>query len=312
MSARAPPRWPTRSTSTRTRWSKRCAALGRSSSSKRRRCARPTTPPGGRARRDQGAAAVDATAPLAPTRAFARALLGGSLAGDGRTGGGVRGRGRARPADREWGLQKVFDERLAGAPERSILIRDADTGDPVRTLRKLPGREPRALRTSAVPGSARRAAERSVGRRARRGGGDRGAAVDRDILAVGTDRSTRRSTARWPGPTPPAEAFKVISTAALLRDGLDPGQTVACPRTLVVDGKTSRTSKAAKPTPPRSPTTSRSRATRRSSSSAPRLPASALSNVAKDYGVGRSYDLAVGTARSRVPGRQVGSAAPRR
>ena len=93
----------------------------------------------------------------------------------------------------------------------------------------------------------------------------------------------------------------MISTAALLRDGLDPGQSVACPRTLVVDGKTFKNfegGEAGAATFADDFANSCNTAFVELSS---RLPASALAKVAKDYGVGRTYDLAAGTARSRVP-----------
>ena len=42
------------------------------------------------------------------------------------------------------------------------------------------------------------------------------------------------------GRYPPGSTFKVVSTAALLRDGLDPGTVVDCPPTLAIEGKSFR------------------------------------------------------------------------
>ena len=176
----------------------------------------------------EGLLAVDATAPLAPTRAFARALLGGVGPA---TGEQVeKSGGKVAPGQQigQWGLQQVFDERLAGAPERSILIRDAETGDPVRTLRKLPGREPRALRTT-LSRDAQEAAEHALADERAEAAVIAVQPSTGDILAVANrpvDSTFNRALA---GAYAPGSTFKVISTAALLRDGLDPGRDRGLP-----------------------------------------------------------------------------------
>jgi cell division protein FtsI/penicillin-binding protein 2 len=248
----------------------------------------------------EGVLAVDGTAPLAPTRAFARALLGGVGAATAEQVEESEGRLAPGQPTGQWGLQKVFDERLAGAPERSILIRDAETGDPVRTLRSVPGREPRAVRTT-LSRQAQDAAEHALAEERAEAAIVALQPSTGDILAVANrpiDSTFNRALA---GAYAPGSTFKVISTAALLRDGLDTGQTVACPRTVVVDGKTFKNfegGEAGAATFADDFAISCNTAFVELSS---RLPASALPKVAKDYGVGRSYDLEVGTARSRVP-----------
>ena len=249
----------------------------------------------------EGLLAVDATAPLAPTRAFARALLGG--VGPATAEQVEQSEGKVAPGQQigQWGLQQVFDERLAGAPERSILIRDAETGDPVRTLRKTPRPRSRGRCGRRSPGEAQDAAEHALADERAEAAMIAVQPSTGDILAVANrpvDSTFNRALA---GAYAPGSTFKVISTAALLRDGLDPGQTVACPRTLVVDGKTFKNfegGEAGAATFADDFAISCNTAFVKLSS---RLPASALPKVAKDYGVGRSYDLAVGTARSRVP-----------
>ena len=248
----------------------------------------------------EGLLAVDATAPLAPTRAFARALLGG--VGPATAEQVEQSEGKVAPGQQigQWGLQKVLDDRLAGAPERSILIRDAETGDPVRTLHEIPGEKPRALRTT-LSREAQDAAERALADQRAEAAIVALQPSTGDILAVANrpvDSTFNRALA---GAYAPGSTFKVISTAALLRDGLDPGQTVACPRTLVVDGKTFKNfegGEAGAATFADDFAISCNTAFVELSS---RLPATAPPKVAKDYGLGRSYDLAVGTARSRVP-----------
>jgi cell division protein FtsI/penicillin-binding protein 2 len=248
----------------------------------------------------EGLLAVDGTAPLAPTRAFARALLGG--VGPATAEQVEESEGKVAPGEQigQWGLQKVFDERLAGAPEREILIRDVETGDPVRTLRAVPGREPRAVRTT-LSRQAQEAAEQALADQRAEAAIVALQPSTGDVLAVANrpvDSTFNRALA---GAYAPGSTFKVISTAALLRDGLDPGETVDCPRTLVVDGKTFKNfegGEAGAATFADDFAISCNTAFVALSS---RLPARALPKAAKDYGLGRSYDLAVGVARSRVP-----------
>jgi cell division protein FtsI/penicillin-binding protein 2 len=174
--------------------------------------------------------------PLAPTRDFARALLGtvgpateeqiaesdGVLDIDDQVGQG--------------GLQAAFEEQLAGTPERSVVIRDA-AGDPVDTLHTVDGEPGEALQTTLdlqVQGAAEKALNAV-------GDGSTGlVAVEPssgDILAVAnrpTDDGFNRAMA---GQYPPGSTFKVITTTALLGAGLDPDETVDCPETIIAGGR---------------------------------------------------------------------------
>ena len=58
-----------------------------------------------------------------------------------------------------------------------------------------------------------------------------------DVLAVANRPSDSAYDRALTGLYPPGSTFKVVSTAALLRAGLDPDRTVDCPRTLAVEGK---------------------------------------------------------------------------
>jgi cell division protein FtsI/penicillin-binding protein 2 len=184
-----------------------------------------------------GVLTVEGTAPLAPTRTFGRAVLGG--VGPATAEQVKQSGGKIAPGEQvgQWGLEKAFDDRLAGAPARRILIRDSESGAPVRTLKKVPGKAPHAVRsTLSLP--VQTAAESALN------GVDQEAALvavqpsTGDILAVAnrpTDSTFDRALA---GAYAPGSTFKVITTAALLRDGFDPNSTVACPQTKVIDGKT--------------------------------------------------------------------------
>lgn len=247
-----------------------------------------------------GLLSVDGTAPLAPTRAFGRAILGGVGAA---TAEQVeRSGGKIAPGEQvgQWGLQKAFDDRLAGAPARRILVRDVESGAPERTLMELPGKGPRTLRTT-LSARAQAAAEQALAEQK-----DEAALVviqpsTGDILAVANrpvDSTFDRALA---GAYPPGSTFKVVSTAALLRDGLSPGEVVECPKTIVVDGKTFKNFEGGEGGAATFADDFAHSCNTAFVSLAPRLPASALGEVGEDYGLGRTYDLPLGTARSHVP-----------
>ncbi len=247
-----------------------------------------------------GLLTVDATAPLAPTRAFGRALLGG--VGPATAEQVTASGGKLAPGQQvgQWGLEKAFDDRLAGSPARRILIRNAKTGAPVRTLRKLAGRAPRALRTT-LSLSVQAAAEQALAQ-------ERHAAAlvalqpsTGDILAVANrpvDSTFDRALA---GAYAPGSTFKVVTTAALLRAGLDPSRALPCPKTLMVDGRTFKNFEGEESGAATFADDFAISCNTAFVSLAPRLPASALGTVAKDYGLGRTFDLPLGTARSHVP-----------
>jgi cell division protein FtsI/penicillin-binding protein 2 len=247
-----------------------------------------------------GALTVEGTAPLAPTRAFGRAVLGGvgpATAEQVKASGG-----KIAPGEQvgQWGLEKAFDDRLAGAPARRILIRNSQSGAPVRTLKKLPGKAPRTVRTTlSLP--VQTAAESALS-----GVKDEAALVavqpsTGNVLAVAnrpTDSTFDRALA---GAYAPGSTFKVITTAALLRDGFDPSSTVECPKTKVVDGKTFKNFEGEESGAATFADDFAISCNTAFVSLAPRLPADALGDVAKDYGLGRTYDLPLGVARTHVP-----------
>ncbi len=245
-----------------------------------------------------GLLAVDDTAPLAPTRDFARALLGGvgpATAEQVQEQGVAPGRQIG-----QWGLQQAFEKQLAGVAERRIVIRDRETSEPVRTLKTLKGRRPKALRTT-LDRKTQEAAESALS------GIDKEAALvavqpsTGDILAVAnrpTDSTFDRALA---GAYAPGSTFKVITTAALLRDGFDPASNVPCPQTLVVDGKTFKNFEGEEAGTASFADDFAISCNTAFVSLSDRLAAGALGRAAKDYGVGRSYKLPVATARSQVP-----------
>jgi cell division protein FtsI/penicillin-binding protein 2 len=261
-----------------------------------------------------GVLTVEATAPLAPTRTFGRAVLGG--VGPATAEQVERSDGKIAPGEQvgQWGLEKAFDDRLAGAPARRILIRDSGSGAPVPShrrshdggersetgLKKVPGKAPHTVRTTlSLP--VQTAAESALADVK-----DEAAMVavqpsTGDILAIAnrpTDSTFDRALA---GAYAPGSTFKVITTAALLRDGFDPGSVVPCPKTLVVDGKTFKNFEGEESGAASFADDFAISCNTAFVSLASRLPADALGDVASDYGLGRTYDLPLGVARTHVP-----------
>ena len=243
-------------------------------------------------------ATAESTAMLAPTRGFARALLGtvapatkeqleklGGSAGPGAEVG-------------QWGLQARFERRLAPVPERRVVIRAGAT--PIETLATRRGRRGRALATT-LDTRVQAAAEAALAGRS-----DEAALVavqpsTGDVLAVANRPLESSYDRALEGTYAPGSTFKVVSTAALLRDGLSVEDTVRCPPTITAGGRQFKNFEggAAGAVP-----FSRDFAVSCNTafvSLAPRLAPDALSRTARDYGLGRKLDLAVPAAGGQVP-----------
>ena len=123
-----------------------------------------------------------------------------------------------------------------------------------------------------------------------------------DVLAVANrpaDSSYDRALA---GLYPPGSTFKVISTTALLRAGLDVDRTVDCPRTLAVEGKPFRNfeGNAAGAVPFRRDFAESCNTA--FVSLAGELKPSALTDVAEDFGLGRKLALGLPARGCEGPG----------
>ncbi|WP_449386045.1 penicillin-binding transpeptidase domain-containing protein [Cellulomonas soli] len=179
---------------------------------------------------------VKDTLPLAPTRLFARPVLGtvgeataelveqseGALVAGDRTGLG--------------GLQRQYDAQLRGLPGLTIRATSAD-GAAVRDLFHVEPTAGTALETTLVvdlqttaeqilsgiaPASAIVALRPSTG----------------EVLAVASGTGGEGMSTATLGQYAPGSTFKVVSTLALLRAGLTPTSTVSCPTSVTVDGRT--------------------------------------------------------------------------
>ncbi|MDQ3758733.1 MAG: penicillin-binding transpeptidase domain-containing protein [Actinomycetota bacterium] len=173
--------------------------------------------------------------PLAPTRDFARALLG--TVGPATAEQVKKSDGELDADDivGQSGLSAAFDAQLAGEPERSIVIRNADA-EPVETLETREGEPGEPLMTT-LSADVQSAAEDAL---AEVEGSAALVALDPkrgDILAVANRPTESGLNLAFTGQYPPGSTFKVISTAALLETGLDTTEIVECPASIDVGGR---------------------------------------------------------------------------
>jgi cell division protein FtsI/penicillin-binding protein 2 len=245
-----------------------------------------------------GALAVPGEAPLAESRGFARALLGtvGPV-----TAEQLEQLGNERgPGDTvgQSGLQARSERRLGGAAARKVVIRDR--GVPTETLLEVRGRPGRPLQTTLATG-VQGAAEQALGDRS-----DEAAVVavqpsTGDILAVANRPADSSYDRALEGRYPPGSTFKVITTAALLRDGLRPDETVDCPRTITVGGRSFKNFEgSAQGAVPFSQDFAQSCNTAFVSLTE-RLPAAALGEAGRDFGLGEPLKPGMPAAEAQVP-----------
>jgi cell division protein FtsI/penicillin-binding protein 2 len=177
--------------------------------------------------------------PLAPTREFARALVGtvGPV-----TAEIVKGsKGRYRPGDVGGlsGLQRQYDNQLAGTAGVTVEALPAQGNEPARTLfstKPVPG-TPLRLTLDAHVQEAADAALADL--RDRSDQPSALVAVDvrsGEVLAVANSPASGMNRALL-GRYAPGSTFKVVTTLSLLQQGLKPSDTVDCPPTATVEGR---------------------------------------------------------------------------
>ena len=181
-----------------------------------------------------GAAALADTRDLAPTRTFARALLGN--VGEATAEVIENSEGRLSPGDQTGlsGLQQQYDQQLSGAPSvtvnaaredgafRHVFTSAPEEGTPLRTTL-----DPRlqALAETVLEGepsaSAVVAIQPSTG----------------EILTVANGPGSEGQQTALLGQYPPGSTFKIATSLALLRQGTTPDAAVQCPADVTVDGR---------------------------------------------------------------------------
>lgn len=182
-----------------------------------------------------GAGGIADELPLAPTREFARPILG--------TVGPVtaeiieEAEGAYAVGDVAGlsGLQQRYDERLRGVPGTVVEAVDDKTGE-ARELYRSDPEDGRPLRTT-LDADLQLLAEQALA-----GVGPPSALValrpsTGELLAVASGPGSAGYSTATLGQYAPGSTFKVVSSLALLRAGMSPDDPVSCPSTTVVDGK---------------------------------------------------------------------------
>jgi cell division protein FtsI/penicillin-binding protein 2 len=182
-----------------------------------------------------GVRAVPDTMPLAPTRQFARPILG--TVGDATAEIVEKSDGAIAAGDLAGlsGLQRQFDAQLRGqagvtvtavsadgAAKRVLFTKDPVPGTPLATtLDPALQQSAESILAGVGPASAIVALRPSTG----------------DVLVAASGPGGEGMSTATLGQFAPGSTFKVASTLALLRGGMTPDSTVACPPTTAVDGR---------------------------------------------------------------------------
>ncbi|ROS23904.1 penicillin-binding transpeptidase domain-containing protein [Cellulomonas sp. PhB150] len=176
------------------------------------------------------------TLPLAPTRSFARPILGTVGPATAEVVENSKGAIAAGDLTGLSGLERQYDAQLRGLPgltinavsadgvtERQLYKTDATPGKPLRTTLDVELQQSAENVLAQVePASALVAIRPSTG----------------EVLAAASGPGGKGMSTATLGQYAPGSTFKVATTLALLRSGLTPDSPVTCAKSEVVDGRT--------------------------------------------------------------------------
>lgn len=180
-----------------------------------------------------GALSIPDSRVLAPTRTFARALLG--TVGEATAELIEESGGRLSAGNQTGlsGLQQQYDEQLQGAPGAAVTLENTSGANIVFSINAEDGMP---LQTTLDPGlqtlaegiladepsaSALVAVQPSTG----------------DVLTVANGPGSEGQQTALLGQYPPGSTFKIATSLALLRQGVTPDSSLSCPAELSVDGR---------------------------------------------------------------------------
>ncbi len=206
-----------------------------------------------------GGRVIEDTAVLAPSRTFARDVLGTYGEPSAEQVEGSDGRLSPGVAVGLSGLQSTWQDRLAGTPGLTITIDNPDDGGAAPAESASPS--PSGTAAGPATGATSSWPDMTAFDAAPVAGRDLASTLDREIQAEaetvvdasavpaglvairpsdGHVLAAASGPEGWPvavsGSYAPGSTFKVVTTLALLRAGLDPDDTVQCPATLDVGG----------------------------------------------------------------------------
>ncbi|NRQ50379.1 penicillin-binding transpeptidase domain-containing protein [Aeromicrobium stalagmiti] len=183
-----------------------------------------------------GAAQLQAQLPLAPTRTFGQPMLG--VVGEATAEIVEKSQGAVRSGDMVGlsGLARRYDARLRGTPGVSVMVLPADDGAKSRELFTSEPVAGKPLRTTidldlqgtadeiladVKPASAIVAIRPSTG----------------EIVALASGPGGKGEDTAAAGRYAPGSTFKLVTSLAFLRSGLEPSTTVPCTASITVDGR---------------------------------------------------------------------------
>lgn len=191
------------------------------------------------ARQIDGVSVLDDEMPLAPTREFARPILG--RVGEATAEIVEESDGAVVAGDTVGlsGLQRQYDEQLRGTPGVSIsVVPDGSTPDEATT--EVFSVEP----VAGVPLSTTLRPEMQVAAEQVLAGQTSPSAIvairpsTGEVLAAASGTAGEGLSTATAGQYAPGSTFKVATTLAMLRAGLTPDSVVSCPPEITVDGRT--------------------------------------------------------------------------
>lgn len=181
-----------------------------------------------------GVVALPDTLPLAPTREFARPLLGsvGPVTAEviEQSDGAYQLGDEAGLS----GLQQRYDAQLRGTP--GLVVRAVPSNGEPRVLYRVAAVEGQPLRTT-LDADLQRSAERILAGVSPASAIVALRASTGEILVAASGPGSDGYSTATLGQYAPGSTFKVVSSLALLRAGLTPSSRLDCPSTTVVDGK---------------------------------------------------------------------------
>ena len=196
------------------------------------------------------------------------------------------------------GLQRALERQLAGEPGGAVRV-VSEAGDVLAVLHEFAVTEPDVVQTTLDPSvqDAGRSALAPV-------------AAPSALVAVDVPTGEIRAVVNTPpggfdralsGRYPPGSTFKVVTTAALLRAGLDPAATVACPGTVSVGGRSFRNAGYAALGPISFQQAFAESCNTAFVGEADDLPDGALESAARQFGFNVDYDIGIPVADPRFP-----------
>jgi cell division protein FtsI/penicillin-binding protein 2 len=237
--------------------------------------------------------------PLAPTRDFARPVLGAAGEVTAEVVEEHPDRYEAGDVAGLSGLQRRYDERLAGRPGVEVVVVGADGAEQEVLHRREP--EPGVPLQLTLDERVQSAAEEALASVEHPSALVAIRVSDGHVLAAANGPGNVGREIALTGQLPPGSTLKVVTTAALLEGGLDPDAPVGCPPTATVDGRSFRNAEeGALGEVPFGDAFAHSCNTAFVTLST-QLDDDALKRWGQRFGVGHSGDLGVGAYRGDLP-----------